>query len=334
MGYRGIPEGAAINGDDGKVLHLPTRDPREALEELFAAGVRHLMVEGGSRILSAFLAAGLVDELIVYLAPTLLGSGTSALEDLGITTLADAQRWEWDPASGGAVQQLGRDLRLHLQPAWRTPAGNPAPTNGALTGAAAEAGRHQYFIRTNPAPRQRGHRRRRQLMFTGIIAEQGKVLSVERNGDISATVRLHAPGSTDGLALGGSIAVNGVCLTATEIDGKDFSVDVMGETLTRSTIGELAAGDPVNLERCVPAGGRLDGHVVQGHVDGVGQLLEREALGNWDRLRFGVPAALARYIAEKGSIAVDGVSLTVTAVSPANDQAPWFEVGLIPDHAG
>lgn len=117
MGYRGIPKGAAINGDDGKVLHLPTHDPRKALDELFSAGVRHLMVEGGSRILSAFLAAGLVDELIVYLAPTLLGSGTAALEDLGITTLADSQRWEWDPASGGPVQQLGRDLRLHLHPA-------------------------------------------------------------------------------------------------------------------------------------------------------------------------------------------------------------------------
>ena len=116
MGYRGIPDGAAINGDDGKVLHLPTRDPRKALDELFAAGVRHLMVEGGSRILSAFLAAGLVDELIVYLAPTLLGSGTPALEDLGITTLANAQHWDWDAASGGAVQMLGRDLRLHLRP--------------------------------------------------------------------------------------------------------------------------------------------------------------------------------------------------------------------------
>ena len=127
MGYRGIPEGAAINGDDGKVLHLPTRNPRAALDELFSAGVRHLMVEGGSRILSAFLAAGLVDELIVYLAPTLLGSGTPALEDLGITTLADAQRWEWDPASGGAVQQLGRDLRLHLRPALTTSALAPVP---------------------------------------------------------------------------------------------------------------------------------------------------------------------------------------------------------------
>ena len=121
MGYRGIPEDAAINGEDGNVLHLPTRDPREALDQLFDAGVRHLMVEGGSRILSAFLAAGLVDELIVYLAPTLLGSGTPALEDLGITTLADAQHWEWDPASGGAVQTFGRDLRLHLRPATRPP---------------------------------------------------------------------------------------------------------------------------------------------------------------------------------------------------------------------
>jgi riboflavin synthase len=166
-------------------------------------------------------------------------------------------------------------------------------------------------------------------MFTGIIAEQGQVLSVE-HGDASATLRLSAPGTTDGLALGGSIAVNGVCLTATEIDGKEFSVDVMGETLVRSTIGELAAGDSVNLERCVPASGRLDGHVVQGHVDGVGQLLEREALDNWERLRFGVPGNLARYIAEKGSIAIDGVSLTVTAVSPAAEAEPWFEVGLIP----
>jgi riboflavin synthase len=167
-------------------------------------------------------------------------------------------------------------------------------------------------------------------MFTGIVAEQGTVLSVKHEGEASATLRLTAPGATEGLALGGSIAVNGVCLTATEIDGQEFSVDVMGETLVRTTIGELTAGATVNLERCVQAGGRLDGHVVQGHVDGVGQLLERESLGNWDRLRFGVPGPLARYIAEKGSIAVDGVSLTVTAVSPADEVNPWFEVGLIP----
>jgi diaminohydroxyphosphoribosylaminopyrimidine deaminase/5-amino-6-(5-phosphoribosylamino)uracil reductase len=134
MGLRGIPEGAAVNGSDGKVLHLPTRDPGEALDQLFDAGVRHLMVEGGSRILSAFLAAGLVDELIVYLAPTLLGSGTAALEDLGIGTLADAQHWDWDHASGGAVRTLGRDLRLHLRPATDT-SSDSTPRNDADTAA-------------------------------------------------------------------------------------------------------------------------------------------------------------------------------------------------------
>ncbi len=101
MGYRGIPDDAAIHGADGNVLHLATRDPREALDQLFENGVRHLMVEGGSRILSAFLAAGLVDELIVYLAPTLLGSGTAALEGLGITTLADAQQLGMGPGVRG-----------------------------------------------------------------------------------------------------------------------------------------------------------------------------------------------------------------------------------------
>ncbi len=116
MGLRGIPEGAAIHGDDGLAVHLPTRDPREALSMLYDAGTRHVMVEGGSSILSSFLAAGLVDELIVYLAPTLLGSGTSALNGLGITSLPDAQQWEWDASDGGAVRALGRDLRLHLRP--------------------------------------------------------------------------------------------------------------------------------------------------------------------------------------------------------------------------
>ncbi|MDQ6740261.1 MAG: riboflavin synthase [Actinomycetota bacterium] len=168
-------------------------------------------------------------------------------------------------------------------------------------------------------------------MFTGIIAEQGRVESLVHAPDgASATLVLSADSSLEGLVLGGSIAVNGVCLTATAIGSGEISVDVMGETLERTTTGLLAPGDGVNLERCVPAGGRLDGHVVQGHVDGVGELLERENLGNWERLRFAVPEPLARYIAEKGSIAVDGVSLTVTAVSDAAQASPWFEVGLIP----
>lgn len=115
MGLREVPADAAVRGTDGRFVHLPTRDPAEALDSLFEQGVRHLMVEGGSSILSTFLAADLVDELIVYLAPTLLGSGTPALNDLGITTLAEAQRWSWDDAGGGAVRVLGNDLRLHLR---------------------------------------------------------------------------------------------------------------------------------------------------------------------------------------------------------------------------
>ncbi|MBO9705903.1 MAG: riboflavin synthase [Arthrobacter sp.] len=166
-------------------------------------------------------------------------------------------------------------------------------------------------------------------MFTGIIAERGTVAAFQQL-DGSAVLTLDVPTLAEDLGLGGSIAVNGVCLTATSREGGRIDVDVMGETLTRTTIGSLEPGDRVNLERCVPAGGRLDGHVVQGHVDGVGALLERENQGNWDRLRFSIPTPLARYVAEKGSIAIDGVSLTVTAVSPATEPEQWFEVGLIP----
>jgi riboflavin synthase len=166
-------------------------------------------------------------------------------------------------------------------------------------------------------------------MFTGIIAERGTVEDV-RAADGSAVITLSAPTLARDLPLGGSIAVDGCCLTAVTNDGARFTVDVMGESLVRTTIGTLKAGDSVNLERCVPAGGRLDGHVVQGHVDGVGSLVEREPLGNWHRLRFAVPSSLAPYIAEKGSIAIDGVSLTVTAVSPAGEADQWFEVALIP----
>lgn len=117
MGLRDVPEGAAVRGTDGRFVHLRTQDPREALEQLFDHGARHVMVEGGARIIAAFLAAGLVDELIVYQAPTILGSGNNAVTDLGIRTLADAQHWDWDESDGGAVRRLGADLRLHLLPA-------------------------------------------------------------------------------------------------------------------------------------------------------------------------------------------------------------------------
>lgn len=165
-------------------------------------------------------------------------------------------------------------------------------------------------------------------MFTGIIEEIGEVVGVEPRGD-SAVLTVTASRIAEDIAHGASIAVSGVCLTvvgwrpgeSTEID-----FDVMGETLKRSALGGLTGGDRVNLERAVRAGARLDGHVVQGHVDGTGAVMSRTAGDAWEAVRFGLPGDLARFVAEKGSIAVDGVSLTVTAVGP-----DWCEVGLIPE---
>ncbi|GAA3051829.1 MULTISPECIES: 3,4-dihydroxy-2-butanone-4-phosphate synthase [Actinomycetes] len=166
-------------------------------------------------------------------------------------------------------------------------------------------------------------------MFTGIVTGVGRVL--ERHPDPARGVErltFEAPGHVEGLALGGSIAVNGVCVSATAIDDENVTVDLITETLKRTTMGQLGVGDAVNLERCLPSGARLDGHVVQGHVDGMGTLVERDLHDG--RHRFAVPRDLAPFLAEKGSIAVDGVSLTVTAVSAPGALEAWFEVGLIP----
>ena len=166
-------------------------------------------------------------------------------------------------------------------------------------------------------------------MFTGIVEEVGVLLALEEQQD-SARLRIRARRALEGVALGDSIAVNGVCLTVTSADGEEWTTDVMAETLRRSSIGALGAGDPVNLERAVTAHTRLGGHLVQGHVDGVGTVLTRTPGEHWDVVRIALPAELARYVVEKGSITVDGVSLTVSAVSAVDDPEPWFEVSLIP----
>ena len=237
-------------------------------------------------------------------------------------------------------------------------------------------------------------------MFTGIVAERGRIVQIEpvatgrppsaellseeaataeQTAQGTGSVRLHLEAGSvlEDLPLGGSLAVDGVCLTATPLSAADaaatavaagvdadaptgseaagtdapgtlgtadaaprrrFVADVMGETLRRTTLGGLREGSAVNLERCTPADGRLDGHVVQGHVDAVGTILERTDHGTWETLRIGVPVEIAELLAEKGAIAVDGVSLTVTAVSPgplstgraAELDQHWFEIGLIP----
>ena len=172
-------------------------------------------------------------------------------------------------------------------------------------------------------------------MFTGIVEEVGVLLAREESGGVgpeadAARLRIRARKALEGVALGDSIAVNGVCLTVTGSDGEEWTTDVMAETLRRSSLGALGAGDPVNLERAVTPHTRLGGHLVQGHVDGVGTVLARTPSEHWEVVRVALPPELARYVVEKGSITVDGVSLTVSAVSAADDPEPWFEVSLIP----
>lgn len=167
-------------------------------------------------------------------------------------------------------------------------------------------------------------------MFTGIVSELGTLAAVEAT-DGGAVFRVKAPGTCDGLTIGDSIAVNGVCLTAVAIDGDQFTVEAISETLQRTNLGDLEPGSFVDLERPVEAaGGRFDGHVVQGHVDGVGTVRRIDGEGSSKRFRVTSPPALARYLVEKGSVTVDGVSLTITAVSAVADSEPWFEFALIP----
>ncbi|HEX6327610.1 MAG TPA: riboflavin synthase [Jiangellaceae bacterium] len=161
-------------------------------------------------------------------------------------------------------------------------------------------------------------------MFTGIVEELGEVTALDLDDD-SARLSVKAPVVSADAVPGASIAVNGVCLTVVDVRADVFTADVMRETLERSTLGGLRAGERVNLERAVRASDRLGGHIVQGHVDGVDEIQGRTPGERWDVVRIGLPPKLARYVAEKGSIAVDGVSLTVSGLSD-----DWFEVSLIP----
>ncbi|NMA79001.1 MAG: riboflavin synthase [Actinomycetales bacterium] len=162
-------------------------------------------------------------------------------------------------------------------------------------------------------------------MFTGIIEELGTVESLT-TGTEPAHLRIRSPHVLEGIALGDSIAVNGCCLTVTAHEGELWNADVISTTLAATSLGDLAAGDRVNLERCVRADGRLDGHIVQGHVDGVGEVTSREDADGTTLLRLALPAGLARYVVDKGSLAVDGVSLTVASID--GDEVT---LGLIPE---
>ncbi|XVV01455.1 riboflavin synthase [Actinosynnema sp. CA-248983] len=161
-------------------------------------------------------------------------------------------------------------------------------------------------------------------MFTGIVEELGEVVAVADLPD-AARVTIKGPVVTSDAKHGDSIAVNGVCLTVVDVVDGAFTADVMRETLRRSSLAKVTEGDRVNLERAAALGQRIGGHIVQGHVDGTGTVLAREKAEHWEVVHIGLPPGLARYVVEKGSITVDGVSLTVVSVS--EDQ---FSVSLIP----
>ncbi len=161
-------------------------------------------------------------------------------------------------------------------------------------------------------------------MFTGIVEELGQVVALEHRPG-SAVLTVLGPTVSSDATHGASVAVNGVCLTVVEPQAETLRFDVMAETLHHSSLGALAVGDPVNLERAMAATGRLGGHIVQGHTDGIAHLLQRTPGDHSEVVRFTLPAAVARYVVQKGSITVDGVSLTVSEVADE-----FFEVSLIP----
>lgn len=165
-------------------------------------------------------------------------------------------------------------------------------------------------------------------MFTGIVEELGEVTGRDVLSD-AARLTIRGAVVTADAGHGDSIAVNGVCLTVAELlPGGLFTADVMGETLNRSNLGALRVGSRVNLERAAAVNSRLGGHIVQGHVDGTGQIVARSPSEHWEVVRIEIPAEVARYVVEKGSITVDGISLTVSGLG--SDPRDWFEVSLIP----
>lgn len=167
-------------------------------------------------------------------------------------------------------------------------------------------------------------------MFTGIIEEIGEIVDIAPSGD-GIRLSLRAPGAVVGVRHGDSIAVSGVCLTVVAWNEHGFTADVMKQTLDMSTLGGARVGTRVNIERATAAGGRLGGHIVQGHIDGTGRVVDVRPGAQWRVVRIAMPAHLAPLVVDKGSIAVDGVSLTVSAVSAAGAPTAWFEVSLIPE---
>ncbi len=337
MGERDLDPGRRILDDAAETVHLRTRDPRTALERLYARDQQHVFLEGGPTLASAFLRAGLVDEVVTYVAPMLLGSGRSAVDDLGISTIAEALHLRVTDVT--VLQPFAdgddTDVRLTMAP---TPSVEPQSSSVEPQSSSVEP-QSRVIVGRACRDHQRG-----LSMFTGIVEELGTVEALERQSD---AVRLSVRATTvlEDVALGDSISVNGCCLTVVSTSSTDergsstdergsstdevtdlFTADVMAETLDKTGLGALAPGDRVNLERAVTAGTRLGGHLVQGHVDAVGRVVRRDPGDHWDVVTISLPPDLAPYLVDKGSITVDGVSLTVVEAG-----VETFSVSLIPE---
>ncbi|MEN9751042.1 MAG: hypothetical protein RLZZ600_89 [Actinomycetota bacterium] len=167
-------------------------------------------------------------------------------------------------------------------------------------------------------------------MFTGLVEEVGEIIALEPT-DNSVRLTVKGPKVVADAGHGDSICVSGVCLTVVDKTAESFTADVMGQTLAMSTLDEARVGTKVNLERAAELGSRLGGHIVQGHVDGTAQVLDVRPSGDWTVVRFAISRELAPLLVDKGSITVDGTSLTVSSVSPVSDDQQWFEVSLIPE---
>ena len=167
-------------------------------------------------------------------------------------------------------------------------------------------------------------------MFTGIIEEIGRITAVDPSGD-GVRLTVLAPTAVEDVRHGDSIAVSGVCLTVVDWTHDAFTADVMKQTLDMSTLGGVQPGRRVNVERALASGGRLGGHIVQGHIDGTGEVIDVQPGDQWQVVRVGIPAHLAPLVVDKGSITLDGTSLTVSAVSAPDADQHWLDVSLIPE---
>ena len=234
VGERAIPDDAALRRHPAGLIETRTRDLEKVLSDLGERGIQRVFVEAGPALVTALVGAGLADEYSVYLAPTLLGGDRLAIGELGIPTIAGARRLRID-----SVEQLGDDLLITA---------------------------------TAHAPRLAAGREGDGLMFTGIIEERGEVLAWDRSGD-AARITVKAPIAVSDAKHGDSISVGGVCLTVVDQGPDWFTADVMGVTIAMSTLGEVAVGDRVNLERAAALGDRIGGHIVQGHIDGTSEVL-------------------------------------------------------------